>query len=54
MDYQRCRTCVNYLGSLGCALGNEEVFEGDNYALEHCSDYQACNEENPRSHDGEA
>lgn len=26
----------------------------DNYALEHCSDYQACNEENPRSHDGEA
>lgn len=54
MDYRWCRNCINYLGSLGCALGNEEVFEGDNYALKHCSDRQECVEENPRSYDGEA
>lgn len=42
MNYERCHTCVNFLG---CALGNEEVFEGDNYALEHCSDHQKADEE---------
>lgn len=54
MDNSKCRTCANYLGTLGCALGNEEFFEDDSYALEHCQDYQECDEEDPLDvHDDE-
>ena len=40
MNYKWCHGCINYLGALGCALGNEEFFEGDDYAARHCSDRQ--------------
>jgi len=40
MNYQWCEGCANYLGALGCALGNEEIFEGDDYAMQHCPDRQ--------------
>lgn len=46
MNYQWCKSCANYLGSLGCALGNEEVFEGDDYAARNCSDRQDTGERN--------
>lgn len=28
MNYKWCHGCANYRGTLGCALDNEEFFEG--------------------------
>lgn len=47
MNYRWCKHCSNYLSALGCALRNEEFFEGDDYAAQHCSDRQECDEEDP-------
>lgn len=45
MNYKWCHGCASYLGSLGCALENEEVFEGDDYAARNWPDRQDTGEE---------
>ena len=55
MNYQWCQSRANYLGSLGCALGNEEVFEGDDHGARNCPDRQDTGERDvPGSGTGEA
>lgn len=53
MNYKWCRGCVNYLGSLGCALENEEVFEGGDYTALNYPYRQDTSEENVSSSSAE-
>lgn len=48
MNYRWCKGCANYLDMLGCVLGNEDVFDGDDYAVQHCQDRQEHDDENDK------